>query len=271
MNTKRIGIAIAALLLLTGSSAAVADEENVWITEDAEEIHIGSVGHVYISEDDAETIDLSELADGETRTFGEGESQISVTRDGDEVTITHPGEEGGRSISCDLSTDSCSIMHIDGDPSKNVIMIKKTGHCEGSDEDCIDIMTQMQTSVGGPHEVMVMTLDCDDEGEDCGKEIRTKVIGAYGGEGSATAQVMVGHLEDAIVVEGDGEGRIMMITAGDMVTLRCPEGDTTMTVDKDEADRVYYCPKHSVELEKAPVKTGARTIQIKKVKSSDED
>ena len=258
------------MLLLAGSSAVLADDENVWITEDAEEIHIGGAGHLYISEDDAETVDLSELADGETRTFGEGEHQITVTRDGDQVTIKHPGEESDRSITCELSTDSCKILHIDGDPSKNVIMIKKTGHCEGGDEDCIDIMTELQTSVGGPHEVMVMTLDCD-EGEDCGKQIRTKVISAHGGEASATAQVMVGHLADTMVLEGDGEGRIMVITAGDQVTLRCPEGDTTMAVARDEADETYLCPKHSLVMEKAAAGSGARTIQIRKVKGGDDD
>ena len=33
------------------------------------------------------------------------------------------------------------------------------------------------------------------------------------------------------------------------VHLRCPEGDSTIHVDKEEAGDVFLCPKHSVPME----------------------
>jgi len=44
---------------------------------------------------------------------------------------------------------------------------------------------------------------------------------------------------------------VHVIRLGDAsVTLRCPEGDTTMRLDKDEVVGNYFCPQHNVELEK---------------------
>ena len=72
MTKKLLGVAVVAIVaLILGAVGAVADE-NVWITKDDEEIVIGSGAHFMFSADDATTFDVSELADGETRTFGEG-------------------------------------------------------------------------------------------------------------------------------------------------------------------------------------------------------
>jgi len=44
--------------------------------------------------------------------------------------------------------------------------------------------------------------------------------------------------------------------------LRCPEGDTTMRVKKEEVDEVFLCPKHSLPLEKAPSKGRVHRIKV---------
>jgi hypothetical protein len=54
---------------------------------------------------------------------------------------------------------------------------------------------------------------------------------------------------------------MVFIAKDDKVSLRCPEGDTTMRVDKSEAEDVFLCPKHSVPLEQ--VKSKGRVHEIK--------
>ena len=254
MSTRRIGIAIAGLALLLGGWAALAaDETKVWVTSDNEEIHIAGAGHMMIDAADAEAFDVSDMADGESRTFGEGEHQVTVTRDGDEVTISHPGDSGTSEVICQISTDSCQILSVDGDQTQNMYVIRKSAECEGGEGDCLDIMTSVGAIAGGEHNVMVMTVDCDGE-EDCVHSIHPA--------GDAMVDVM-----KTVVLAGDGEGagQYVYITTGDKVTLRCPEGDATITVDKDEADETFLCPKHSVPLEKVEPKGGPHKIQIKKV------
>ena len=272
MSTRRIGIAIAALgLLVAGWAAFAGDDENVWVTADNEEIHIGGAGHMFISADDAETFDVSELADGESRTFGEGEHQITVSRSGDAVTIRHPNDDGAREVICTLSTDSCQILHLDGDPERHMIMIKKTSTCEGGEGDCLEIMTEIGAIHGVEHDVMVMSVKCDPDEDDCVHSIHPHhgiasvgehgVIDIYTGDGG-----MVDVMKTVVVESDDGSGpRVMVYSSGDKVALRCPEGDATITVDKDEADDTFLCPKHSVPLEKIAPKGGAKTIQIRKV------
>ena len=66
---------------------------------------------------------------------------------------------------------------------------------------------------------------------------------------------------DTIVVGDHAKGDMVFISTDDKITLRCPEGDTTMRVEKTEAEDVFLCPKHSVPLEK--VKTKGRVHEIK--------
>jgi hypothetical protein len=219
---------------------------------------------------DAETFDVSELADGETRTFGEGEHEVTVSRSGDEVTIRHPNDDGAREVVCVLSTDSCQILHLTGDPERHMIMIKKTATCEGGEGDCLQIMTEIGAIDGGEHDVMVMSVTCDPSEEDCVHSIHPNGAGSFGHHAVVDVYTDDGAMVDVmktIVVDGEGENgpRVMVFSAGDKVTLRCPEGDATITVDKDEADETFLCPKHSVPLEKTELRGGAKTIKIRKV------
>ena len=72
--------------------------------------------------DGMNVIDLSELEDGETREFGQGEHRISATRTGDTVVVTmsDPGDDGAavQTISCG-EEDRCLVMLGDGDEDQS--------------------------------------------------------------------------------------------------------------------------------------------------------
>ena len=50
-----------------------------------------------------EVVELRDLADGETRTFGEGDHAVTATRDGDRVVLNLHGPDG-QAVSVDRST-----------------------------------------------------------------------------------------------------------------------------------------------------------------------
>ena len=50
---------------------------------------------------------------------------------------------------------------------------------------------------------------------------------------------------------------------GDKVVLHCPEGDTTMVIDKENAEEIYLCPKHNVELEPVAHKVIKKKVEVK--------
>jgi len=59
-------------------------------------------------------------------------------------------------------------------------------------------------------------------------------------------------MKDIFVVgDDDGGTRRIVVRSGSQASLRCPEGDVTMVVDRDEADETYLCPKHAVPLERS--------------------
>lgn len=250
--------------------AAVAGEKNVWVTDDGD--HHNLHGNVMFIGEDGDAFDLSDLADGETRVFGTGEKQVTVTRDGDEATIVREasGDESGMEITCQLDRDTCKIMTDDGDPEKIVIMIQKTRECVDGEGDCIHDIDLMDVGVFGDdvHTIMIRkTVECDDEGN-CTEDVSH--MGHPHAEGHAVIEMITdGEHGGEVVVIGEGGnwvgdhamGNMIFISKDDKVTLRCPEGDTTMRVEKTEADDVFLCPKHSVPLEKA--KPNQRVHEIK--------
>jgi hypothetical protein len=173
---------------------------------------------------------LGDLADGETRRFGEGERSIQATRHGDEVTLTLPASEEGapRSLVCRLESDRCTVITVGGEHARNMVMVRKGD------------------AAGDRHEVEVMAL------------------GAGGGE-PGVVDLASGELAwhalggDVLSLEGDG-GKL----------LRCPEGDTTMHLGKDEASAGYRCPRHGVELvEVQGERRIRRVIRIEEGKAKD--
>jgi hypothetical protein len=121
---------------------------------------------------------------------------------------------------------------------------------------------------GVGHSVMIRKIvECDDDG-DCSEN----VIHSGGGHGMVRIEKLgsgVGETEVIVLGQGgnwvgdDIGGNLMFISSDDKVALRCPEGDTTMRVDRKEVDAVYLCPKHSQPLEKVErTHHGPHMIQV---------
>lgn len=168
---------------------------------------------------DMEKHDLSSLADGETREFGGGDHRISAQRVGDVVTITtiKGAGEGQSPIQCNVKTETCLVMTGAEGAGHKMIVIKKSGDGDATQE----------------------------------VEKRVSVFVGNGGEGQATwVEGEGGDNSFAFVTSDSDEPMVVEVGMGDKVMLRCPEGDTSMTVDKSEATTEYRCPKHNVALAK---------------------
>lgn len=271
--TKLTRIALITLVLALAGWTGAAAGENVWVADDGEVIKLHSVHAWSINADDAEEFDLSDLADGESRVFGEGDKQITVSRQGDEVTISHPPERDGSpmKIVCELDTDECKLLTFEEGPARTAIIVRKQANCAG-DEDCDHILLTELAIGDEPSRIMIRkTIDC--ENEDCAEAEEMVRIG--GKKSFATVQVvtdgMTMHDEhDVLVLSGADEAHgFMVIGDGDEVVLRCPEGDTSMRVSREEADETFLCPKHSVPLEKFVAEGKPHRVKI--IKKSDED
>ena len=216
---------------------------------------------VFFGEGDGEVFDLSELLDGETRIFGEGEHQLTAMRTGDEISITRPNRDGEEiKITCNADRDSCQVL-TDADGDHVRMMIRKTRTCAGTDcvHDDVDVL------VSGDHlsgRAVFITEQVHCEGEDCAAvEVRLdEIVSPHG------------HAE--VIVETVGEGgtwvgadRHMVQLKSHGATLRCPEGDTTMVVATEEAGDTFLCPKHSVPLEKME----PRVIHMRHNQADDDD
>jgi hypothetical protein len=271
MKLKLI-LGLAALLSLA-LVVAVAGDKQVWVSDDGD--HHDIHGNVMFIGEDGEAFDLSDLADGETRIFGSGDKQVTATRDGDEATITREpsGDESGMEITCHLDRDTCKIMTDDGDPEKVMIVIQKVRECVNGEGDCEVDVDLMDVGVFGDDAQTIMireSINCDDEGN-CTEDVSH--MGGVHGEGHALIELQTGVDPDGnVIVIGEGgnwvgahaTGDMVFISGDDKVSLRCPEGDTTMRVDKDEAEEVFLCPKHSVPMEKVQSKGRVHEIKVKK-------
>jgi len=118
--------AMTAVLVLGG----VALAGGVWVTDSGEKHTVGP-GAIFL-DGEGSAFDLSDLEDGETRSFGSGDERLLASRDGDVVTLERParGDEKALSITCELGTDSCQVLTVGDDSEKVSIMITKsrTGH-----------------------------------------------------------------------------------------------------------------------------------------------
>jgi hypothetical protein len=263
-----------AVLLSLALVVAVAGDKQVWVSDDGD--HHDIHGNVMFIGEDGEAFDLSDLADGESRVFGSGDKQVTATRDGDVATITREpsGDESSMEITCHLDRDTCKIMTDDGDPEKVMIVIKKVRECVDGEGDCAVDVDLMDVGVFGDdaHTITIRkSINCDDEGN-CTEDVSH--VGGVHGEGHALIEVNAGTGPDGeVIVIGEGgnwvgahaAGDMVFISGDDKVSLRCPEGDTTMRVDKDEAEEIFLCPKHSLPMEKVETKGRVHEIKVKKV------
>ncbi len=229
-----------------------------------------SHGKQHVLIEDGEAFDLSDLADGETRVFGVGDKQVTVSREGDLATIRRARGAGDpeMEITCRLSSDTCKVITSEDDPSRVMLVIQKTRECENGVGDCDDELLDLDLG-GEGHAVLVRKIvECDEEGN-CEETADVTTHGDAHGHAMIRIEDFEGSLpEDLVFVGEDGKWvgdtggkRVVVVGRDDRVALRCPEGDATMRVDKDEAGDVFLCPKHSVPLEQ--VETKARVHKIK--------
>jgi hypothetical protein len=205
-----------------------------------------------------QTLKLEDLADGETRTFGEGDHKVTVTRNGDKLSVKIDGMEGlhgkhvmigsaGHDIDCDTEDGDCNLWVSD---DGNIIKMG-TGGMHGN--------MMFIGDEGDAHgNVIIKSMG---DGTDIEKEVHVIRIGEGG--------------ENAFTVDVDGEAGgphiIKMIgglmghhgSHGDHTILRCEEGDTTMVLDTEEAEGVFFCPKHKTELKPVVRKVIERKYEVR--------
>jgi hypothetical protein len=192
---------------------------------------VGIAGH-----EGVEVADLSELADGETRTFGSGEHTITATRNGEVITISIPDGDGdvAKTIDCKVGgAGGCYAFTADDTAGVKMIVV------DGEGGDAIRRKIEViKIGEGGDgvfahHDASVFVMDSI-------------------GEGSASVEALIGP---------HGAHNMWVSHGGDKLVMKCPEGDTTMRLDKDE-DRTFYCPQHNVELEEVKLDHIMRRIVI---------
>lgn len=273
-------LAFAAALLLTCGVASAADGQ--WVSDDGN-IHKIHGSAMFISSDggDAERFDLSELRDGETRTFGIGDRAVTVSRRGDLATISRTGSGDDVStidISCSLEEDTCTVLTFADDPEKVMVAIEKERVCVNGEGDCDPHMGEWVHD-SGAH--VIVEIDCD--GEDCDDLQQLKLEELHEGMGSFVVKTddTIGMQNRVMIRRNgdlDGEGHNVFVQrVGDhdgtlqrklhrvqtnTTMLRCSEGDATLSVSKEEADDTFLCPKHSTPLEKVEHNHGTRVIRV---------
>lgn len=198
---------------------------------------------------DLETIDLADLADGETRTFGDDGRRVEATRDGDRVKlrILPADGDGGKTIvldrelNCDLAAEDCTVLIGAAGEDHSMFVFRSSG---GDDGEHVERHVEIVTGDGsGDHEAVVIgamprirVLRVGPDGDDLDIDLEDLDLDLRGlDEAMASIRIPV---PPVLIHAGPGER-----------VLRCPEGDATLTVAEDEADDVFLCPKHSVAME----------------------
>ena len=270
------GFALASLVLVLAAGSTSA-AEGTWVSESGQvhAIHAGNA--IFVTEDGAERFDLSDLADGETRTFGAGPRAVTVSRSGSEATITRRASGDDVSaieITCQLNNDTCTVLTFPNDPNKVMVAIEK-------ERTCIDGAGDCDFTFGDGEGHIVVDIDCN--GGDC-SEFHTMhlerladlhesftvesmddengvpsriVIRRIGGDGAREDDVFVTKVGTSVF---DAMQRIQVLH-GDSVMLSCSEGDATIMVNKDEADDTFLCPKHSTPMEQVKGHGALRLIR----------
>ena len=203
---------------------------------------------------DGEQIDLSDLADGETRTFGQGERQITAVREGDLITIAVGDTEMVSDFTCDAAKDSCFvILSGDGDAVKLLVTTGSEG--QGHAEKKVMVMAFGDREHDGDHEFVF-------SGED--SELVNVMVSTHG-ESHTWVSRDDGDVRVFVTRDGDGDGRShvrRILLRADTTMLRCPEGDTTMHLQEGEDEGPFYCPKHDIKLEKVDPRKHSRRIHV---------
>jgi hypothetical protein len=193
-------------------------------------------------------IDLSELADGETRYFGPREREVAVTRVGDDIVMTLSGDDGEtHEVKCELE-DGCFLLTNDGDEGASVLMMSSRGaHGHGNGH--------------GPGSFVFRGDDgaLPDDGK-----VLIEMLAAGDNEfvfgGSGLQWVSEG---------GEDHNQFIQRLHQSGTQVRCPEGDTTMRLEEGESAEDYYCPRHNVLMEKVEHRFGNFEVKIDRHEDKD--
>ena len=275
MKRSILALGIAGMFLFAG--AAIAEEGGTWVSADSGKVHKLSHGNaVFVSDEGAERFDLSDLRDGETRVFGAGPRAVTATRNGDTVSLSRTSSGDDVSVidvNCEIDSDTCTVLTFPNDSEKVMIAIEKERVCVDGEGDC-DF--EFGTHMAEGH--VVVDIDCD--GEECDDiqalhldrmmmdktnntfTVNVDAVASMDGEPSrfVIRRTGMGDGDDNVWVTGGGAHMIRELH-GNKVMLRCSEGDATITVDKEEAEETFLCPKHSTPMEKASDHPGIHVIQ----------
>ncbi len=155
------------------------------------------------------TVDLSDLRDGETRVFGGGEKELIATRTGDTVTLegAATADRNAISVDCRLGSDSCQVTTFDSN-DRIMIQIEKERVCDNGVGDCDDDVMVMAGRPGnipeGAH-VIIKKVKC--EGDDC-EEFEWV---SDGDEGDIEA-ILELHGKNVFIPGGAGEHEVMVFS-----------------------------------------------------------
>lgn len=182
-----------------------------------------------------QTVNLKDLKDGETKVVGEGDGKVTATRHGDGVHLVIEGKDGTKKeLDVDVAGSDTAVVKVDGGEGHRKIMIRSVG--EGTEDRNAFVFAS-----GDGDDAGLFAMDTSGEG--------------------------FSWVEDG----SDAGVHVVTIGADDKQTLRCPEGDTIMRVDKDEANATYLCPKHNKVLEKVEGHgAGMRTVIVKEIEKKEE-
>jgi len=240
------------MVLCTG--VVFAGEGGTWVADSGKVHQLRHGNAVFVSDEDAERFDLSELRDGETRVFGSGPRAVTATRSGDSVSLTRAssGDDVSRiDVNCEIESDTCTVLTFPSEPDKVMVAIEKERVCVNGEGDC-DHAFGTVSAMGH----VVVDIDCDGD-EDCESIHTMKLDEMLLDEKNNTFTVDVEALAgdegepSRIVIRRTGVGG-EGDNVGNQVMLRCSEGDATITVEKDEAEETFLCPKHSTPMVKVP-------------------
>ncbi len=189
--------------------------------------------------DAPQKFNLADLADGETRTFGEGDHAITATRNGDDVTITYKGDSkaGTHTLHCTAGKDSCFATILGTDGKTPMVMLSKSGPAGGNSHPKVATKVVLLGDDADPKKLG--DLDSDDESGD------PMVVSS-----DDSGMVWVTSDEDTSTPGTHSGVRVIKIVTDAGTVLRCPEGDATLTLKKGEENTgPYFCPRHNLKME----------------------
>jgi hypothetical protein len=202
---------------------------------------------------------LDDFEEGEEKVFGPEDKEIKVKRENDKLIVTL--EEDEETMEIDIGQDDeimilegSTVIMKEGDSQKKVITILK--------EDDSDGLALKKTIVLKPHllalDLLPLTLkgldpDIDKKLAEIEIELEGKLEAFEGKE--KDFNIIIAEKEGALAeLEEElshlAEDLHITVEASDIdrIRYRCPKGDTTLWVDKDNDKGSYSCPNDGQEM-----------------------